>query len=356
MNIWQRYFYKQFIYTILFILFCIYGLYILVDIMAHLKAVTDSKSSFVAWIEYYLATFSKRLDILLPFSLLIASIRTLLTFQLRGELVAMLASGISKQELLKPFLIVAASCSLLLYANYEWVFPAAVSKIAIIQETRFGKDDLEERIEAPKEVMLNDGTKLIYGVYKRKTKEFENVFWICSADNIYHMKTLSVLPDSPPKGLYVDHIERSKEGLLEVIASHETEEFPSMHFDKAALKYSVIPPSEQSLFELLYQSWLYLGSSSSKAAEIKSYFFFRLSIPLLCILTFVATAPFCMRFSRHMPILMIYLVAVAALFCTSLLFQAALSLGKNQLIPSYLTQTIPWAFLGYFFGKRYVTL
>ena len=343
-------------FSFLFLLFCIYGLYILVDIMAHLKTVTDSKSSIIAWIEYYLATFSKRLDILLPFSILIASIRTLLTFQLRGELVAMLASGISKKELLKPFLIVASSCSLLLYANYEWIFPSAVSKIAIIQETRFGKDDLEKKIEAPKEVMLNDGTKLIYGIYKRKNKEFENVFWICSADKIFHMKTLSVLPDSPPKGFWVDHIERSKEGLLEVIESHQTQEFPTMQFDKAALKYSVIPASEQSLFELLYQSWLYLDSSSSKASEIKSYFFLRLTLPLLCILAFIAPAPFCMRFTRHMPILMIYLLAVASLFCLSLLFQAALSLGKNQLIPSYLTQTIPWGCLGYFFGKRYLIL
>ena len=355
MSIWKSYFYKVFLQTVLFILLSIYGLYILVDIMSHLKVATSTKDAWPIWIEYYLATFSKRLDILIPFSILLATIRTLLNFQGRGEFVAMLASGVSKQELLKPFFYIVLAFTSIVYLNYELVLPSATSRMVIISETRFGKDQIEKVLAAPKEVMLKDGSKIIYGSYKRKEKEFEDLFWIRSVDHIIHMKTLSIAQEIP-QGKWVDIIERSKNGLLEVTKSVPEESFQEMHFDKQALKNSLIPPSEQSPSELFYQSWLYLGSSSPKACEIKAFFLYRLTFPLLCILAFIAPAPYCMRFQRHMPILMIYLVAVAGLFSASVLFQACLSLGKNQLIAPYLAIGVPWILLGTFFGRRYQSL
>lgn len=355
MSIWKRYFYKEFITTIVFILLSIYALYVLVDIMAHLKVATATKSSYLTWIEYYLSTFSKRLDILIPFSILIATIRSLYSLQQRGELVAMLASGISRKELLKPFLIVACSCSLLLYANYEWVLPSAISRISTISETRFGKEELEKHTQAPREVMLEDGSKLIYASYRRKDKEFQDVFWIRSVDIMFHMKTLS-LNTLPPVGKWVDEIVRNQSGLLESIKYSETYTFDNMHLNIHALKNSVIPPQEQSLLELAKQSLLYFDSTSARASEIKSYLFYRLTLPWMCLLAFIAPAPFCMRFTRTMPILMTYLVAIAGLFCMSLVLQTALSIGKNQLVAPYIAIAIPWLFVSYFFGKRYLQL
>ncbi len=355
MNIWQRYFYKEYLFTIIFLLFSIYGLYVIVDIMAHLKVATDSKSSLLILIEYYLSTFSKRLDVLIPFSILIATIRTLYNFQSKGELVAMLASGISRLELLKPFLIVAASFSLLLYANYEWVLPSALSNIATIAETRFGKEQDSFEIKKPQEVMLQDGSKLIYSSFKRSDKTFHDVFWIRSADSIFHMKTLSC-SGSPPCGKWVDEITRNSSGLLETTRSVENYDFKDMRFDLHALKNSIVVPQELSLWELVKQSWLYFDSSSPRAAEVKAYLVYKLTFPWMCLLAFIAPAPFCMRFTRMMPILMTYLVAIAGLFCMSILLQTALSIARHQLLAPYFAIGIPWLVALYYFGKPYLRL
>ncbi|MDB6082098.1 MAG: hypothetical protein JWO53_1370 [Chlamydiia bacterium] len=352
MSIWKRYFYREFIVAILAFLFGIYALYILIDVMAHLKNVTDKHSTLSMWVEFYLATFSKRLDVLLPFSILLATVRTLCSLQSRGELVAMLASGISKKTLLSPFLVVSACCSLLVYANYEWALPSAIPKIVNLVETRFGKESLENEAKDLNEVMLNDGSKIIYSKYNSETKLFSNVFWIQSTDSIFHIKTLS-LNSKIPTGKWVDHIARTASGALENAQSQELHEFTEMNFTLESLKNSVTPPNEQSLLQLLKQTYLYSSSCSPKGSEITATFLYKLTLPLMCLLAFIAPAPFCMRFSRSMPILMIYLIAIAALFCYGLVLQSAFSLGKSQVITPYLSIGLPWCIAAYFFGRKY---
>jgi lipopolysaccharide export LptBFGC system permease protein LptF len=175
---WQRYFYKEFVITALVILFGAYGLYIMVDMMSHLKSVAQKYMSWTTSFEYYTATFSKRLDILVPFSLLVAAIRTLFYFQQRGELVALLTSGISRKALLGPFLNIAMCATVLLYVNYQWLLPQALPRIIAIYESRFGQEAPTEPTAALHEVVLSDGSKLIYSNYDWNSQEFHNVFWI----------------------------------------------------------------------------------------------------------------------------------------------------------------------------------
>lgn len=355
MSIWKRYFFKEYFITVFSFLLGIYALYVLVDVMAHLKSVANKHTTFQTWVEFYLATFSKRLDVLLSFSCLIGAIRTLTQLQSRGELVALLASGISKKTLLTPFLIVSMCCSLLLYANYQWALPSAIPKIESIVETRFGKDELEKEKTTLNEVMLSDGSKIIYSSYHPEKKLFSNVFWVRSVDSIFHIKTLS-LEGKTPVGKWVDHIVRSSTGTLENILSQESYEFTEMLFTLESLKNSMIPANEQSLIQLFRESILYHNSSSPKAAEITTMLFYKLTLPLMCILAFIAPAPFCLRFSRSMPILMIYLIAIASLFCYGLVLQSFFVLGKNQVIAPILAIGLPWAAVGYFFGKKYVEI
>src|SRR5437667_8529806 len=105
-TIWQRYLYKKICMRYFFILFVSYALFILFDLMAHLKHL-NHHTSLLKLAKYYLCIFSKRMHILLPFAILIGSIFSLLQFQVRNELVALLAGGIPRKKLMRPFLVVS---------------------------------------------------------------------------------------------------------------------------------------------------------------------------------------------------------------------------------------------------------
>jgi lipopolysaccharide export system permease protein len=352
---WQRYFFKEFAKSILFILGVLYGLYVLIDAMAHLKDVAGGKSTLFQWIEYYLCTFSRRVEILLPFAILLASVRCLCNFQQRGELVALLASGISLKSLMRPFLYTTMGCVLLLYVNYQWILPAALPKLTSFAESRFGREKVEEETETPREVMLEDFSKIIYGNFNPLSKEFSDVFWIRNIDTIFHCKTLSIAMPIPV-GKWVDKIERNQDSVLEKVGSFELYPFKEMQFNKASLKNSITPPPEQSLTQLITQYPLYFSSFSHKAGEIKANLYFKFSFPWLCVIAFIALPAFCLRFTRNIAILPIYLLAISTLFCLNVAFQAAFALAKTQVIAPSLVIAIPWAVVLYFSIKKFRTI
>lgn len=349
---WARYFFKEYLRSLVFILAIVYALYVLIDTMSHLKNFTEGKGGITVWIEYYFYTLSKRFDVLLPFALLLATIRCLCNFQQRGELVALLASGIALRTLLRPFLCVAIGCTLLLYMNYEWFLPSALPKIEAFTESSFGKSKTDKEKPAPKEIMLQDGSKIIYTQYNPKTKEFNDLFWVRSTDCIFHIKTLT-LTSSSPIGTWVDTIERNKDNILEKKASFESFEFKDMHFDEHSLKNSIIPPKEQSLSQLFVEFPLYFSSFSHKAGEIKASLYSKISFPWLCLIALMAPAPFCLRFTRNHPLLIIYLASLALLFCLNVLFESSSAFAKSQVISPAITIFVPWIVTLFFFTKRY---
>jgi lipopolysaccharide export system permease protein len=81
---------------------------VLIDYASHTSALphhqTQVKLKELA--RYYLFTFSSRAEILIPFALLIALIKTLCTLNTRNELIALMASGIKLQTLVRPFFYV----------------------------------------------------------------------------------------------------------------------------------------------------------------------------------------------------------------------------------------------------------
>lgn len=238
--LWKRYFYKEIAKTYFFILFCFYFVYVSLDLMTHIKDLRASGASFQTLSTYYLCIFSKRLDILLPFTCLVGSIRLLLNFQSKNEFVALLTSGISFKALLQPFLFAAVLGSLALYANFEFVLPTTLPQVTYIQESHFGKSTVLEQEMPFREVMLKDGSRMIYRTYNPSVKEFQDVFWISSLDMIYHMKQLSFDP-LPPTAKFVDMISRDQNGFLQKTASWKLIQLRQMQFDEESLKTALLP-------------------------------------------------------------------------------------------------------------------
>jgi lipopolysaccharide export system permease protein len=129
-----------------------------------------------------------------------------------------------------------------------------------------------------------------------------------------------------------------------------------MHFDIESLKGSITPPRARSLGELFQQLLFYAHSNSTRGAEVTAYFLYKLTLPLLCILAPIAVAPFCLHFRKMQPILMTYLLAIAAFFSINLLFEAAFVIGKSELVSPYFAFFFPWICLFYIFGRKYQKL
>lgn len=347
LKIWQRYFASLFAVTTLTILGAIFVLYIVIDAMAHVKGITREFGSFSNAFLYYFSTLSKRLNALLPFALLISTIRCLYRFQQRGEFVALLSSGTSKRKILQPFLTITLIFTALLFCNAQFFLPRACRFI-----DRFEQKGVKITTAfQPREAMLHDGSKIVYSDYDPKEETLYDLFWIRSIDELYHLKSLS-LSTTPPVGKWVDEIRRNNEGALEKVSSQKSMEMKEMDFSEQALKDSLIPAEEQSITLLLKQSLLYIRSSSMKATELTSFLLYRLTSPLLTLLVFLTIAPFCLNFRRY-SLMMLYLFSIAGLFCLHIILQTCFILAKSQVISPFFAIFLPWVALFYYCIKRY---
>lgn len=351
--IWKRYFFKEILRTFSFLLFGFFALYIVLDLMAHLKDIRAGSTSFSTWILYYLCTFSRRLDVFIPFTVLIGTIRILINLQARNELVALLACGVPMRTLLQPFFVSACIAAGILYANFEWALPFAQPRALFIQENDFGKKQIEDLTSPIHEVLLKDASRMFYRRYNPITHQFHDVFWIASLNKIYHMKTLTCEAQHPT-GSMVDLLARDKNGNLRQVQSETTAVLHEMQFDEESLKNSIMNPRDVSLSTLFSQMYLYGQSMSERATDIRSNFIYKVTFPLLALLAFMAPASYCLVFRRQIPYFMIYLVSIGGLFCFFLLVQVALILAKSQVVSPLVAFGVPWtcAFIG--FGKDYL--
>lgn len=312
--------------------------------MTHLKLLSDSSFSFTTWVHYYVMTFCKRLDILLPFSILIATIRCLSNMQQKSELVSMLSSGISKTQLMKPFIICCLAFSSILLLNYQWVLPSALTDINQIRASSFGEEDIEDLQSPLSQVLLTDASKIVYKGYNKNLKQFQDVFWIKNPNTVYHIKVLDI-SESVPVGHFVDKISRDKNKGFHKVDSKVVVQFDEIQFDDDSLKNSTITPMEQSLSQLIGELILYAKGKSNRYNEIKATLYYKLTFPLFCLVAFLGPAARLLRYGRVIPLLMIYLVSIAALFCLNLFFQALFILAKSELIAPSIAILLPWTII-----------
>ena len=352
MKIWQRYFYKEIITTFVLLLFSFYSLYVILDVMAHMKDIREGHTSIRTWIVFYLCTFSRRLDVLLPFVVLIGTIRVLLYFRSQNTLVSLLTGGLSLRQLLKPFLVVSLAISAILYVNFQWILPTAQPKAQFIQENSFSKKSFSDDQTTFRECVLQDGSKILYRAYDPTSKSFYDVFWVSSIDKIYHMKCLACYLQVP-YGKMVDLIVRLPNGRMQKSESFVERSFPEMNFDEEALKRSIISPKDQSLSQLFSQV-LHLDMSTERNHEALTHFAFKMTYPFLILVAFMAIPPFCIRFTRTNAPFMIYLIAISSLFCFLLLLQVFFVLAKTHTVPVSIAFTVPWLLVFFVTGRRYV--
>jgi lipopolysaccharide export system permease protein len=328
----------------------------LVDFSTHAQSFFSNGSLDLAkFTTYYGYQLVKRLELLLPLSLLISVIRVLATLNTHRELVALQASGIPMRKIMRPFFLLALFCSLIGYSNEEVFLPKSA---AALSNTKYSYTQNPLKKLKKKQftlLALADSSKLVYQSFDPNTNRFFDVYWIRSFDDIWHMKYLSADP-AKPVGEYMDHIVRNKEGFLEKAESIDKGLVSSLFWSTKELHKKQSAVRYQKLSELFSLMWNNTNHSLHFRGEMATYLFRKLAMPLLPFLVLIGVFPFCVTYSRSTPFFLIYGLSLFCFIVFFTLLNAMVIIGSNHVLPPYVAIFLPFLFLFSVTYKRFHAL
>ncbi len=352
---WERYFIFQTLKTFFLFIFCFYTLFVLIDYTTHLNYFHSSTSTF-QWktvFLYYLFDFVKHIEILIPFAVLISTVKTLTNLNVHNELVALLASGLKLKRLLLPFILLSLFFTFLLYVNTEILLPNALKELKTFSIAKASASN-KKSAKPILHLSLEDGSTLIFQDYNSVEQHFTDSYWVRSIDDIYRIKFL--YPKAIAEGHFVDHLTRDHEGRLMNRASFEKITLNEMRFNKQTLFDSITSAEEQSFSDLQAKLPAFSEIKSEKQAQLVTNFYYKLAMPWLCLLTVIAPIPFCVRFTRHLPLFMIYAWSIFGLVAFYIVMNSGLILGERQVVSPAIAIFVPFGLFFGIFGLRYLRL
>jgi len=354
LRIWEKYFFKEIFKVFFLFLAVFYGLYTLIDYTSHVSSAGHQHSHlhFGEFFLHYFCEFVVRAEILVPFALLIASVKVLCQLNQNNELIALLAAGYSKRRLLAPFISLGFLITALLFLNSEFLLPKATKRLLRLDE-KYSREKSVNKVQSTvHQLTLEDGTTLLFMHWNPALEQFEEALWIRSIDEVWRMPRLKPRT-AVPQGEFIDILKRSPKGLLTVAASFETKEIPEMLFNKKRLIETITPPDELALSELVQKLPQESRVKSEKEARILTAFYRKLALPFLPLLAVIGVAPFCMQFSRRLAVFFIYAGSIFGLVAIYIVINAAAVLGERQVLEPFTAIFAPFTFFAALFIFRF---
>lgn len=338
MKIWERYLLFRLFLTTLFILACIFGIYLIIDLSIHsVRFFADGRANLLLIILYYIHSFSMHLDIFFALAFLLSAMKVLFDLNHHLELIALQMAGLSKQRLTRPLFILGAALTIFSYANAEWLAPNALESIESFRKVHAKRKKQTQR-EHVHAVTLDDGTEIVYQRFDAHEKILFDAFWIKSVDELWHMKIVE-LDRTPLVGRFVDHFIRNPKGQLSISESFENRPLPDLPLEAAQALQKFVPFENRPLWTLLSQSF----SQCADIEMIRAHLHYKLSLPLLPILISLALSPILLRFSRQLPTFLIAACALFALISIFIILDGMLILAENRVIDPAIAIWSPWA-------------
>ncbi len=352
-HLWSRFFFFRFIRLTGSIILLSYTLFVIADMVGHLKDILDPKTSKKLWLTYYAAMFSRRFDILVPFSAGIAA--TLIFFRATHEniIIPLLSSGLSLRKFLLPFILGGFVYTTLSWINFEYCYPIALHKHLSIIDTDFGR-------EKPKEddtkklgvIMLPHGERLFFKEHVKKKALLKDVFWVISRDKVCHIEELHYSigeEKTPPRALRIEYYERDENsGDFSLSIMKTEEDLSSLSITGEQIAIATAQPREISLSDLYMITNSYGNSKTERANETKIALITKLMNPLLSIFAVLLAAFVSLHFDRRSVSLSRSLgILIAALFTTQVIIQATTALARSPFVPTTFILLLPWGILLY---------
>jgi len=355
-NLWERYIFWNLIKGFFFFLFSFFLLYSLIDFSTHAQSFfSKGFLDFPKFATYYGYQLVKRLELLLPLSLLISVIRVLTTLNAHKELVALQACGIPLRKIMRPFFLLATFCCILGYCNEEIFLPKSATTLTNSKYS-YTQNPLKKLKKKQFTLLsLADSSKLIYQTFDSTTNRFFDVYWVRSFDDLWHMKYLSADPHNPI-GEYMDHIVRNKEGFFEKAESIERGRLPSLVWSTKELHKKQSSVRYQKVSQLASLMWNSSNNSLYFRGEVATYLFRKITMPFLSFLVLIGLFPFCITYSRTPPTFLIYGISLFCFVVFFTLLNAMVIIGANHVLPPYVAIFLPFVVLFSLTYKRFHAL
>lgn len=347
-KIWQRYLIREISSFFFLFLGCFYFIYALIDYSLHMQDfMQDVRVTFYHIFLYYLFEFIKRTDLLIPLAVLITTIKVLLALNIRGELVALRASGLSLKVILHPFFYLAIALALFNYMSNEWILPSSLTFVDQFQEQHWKSSSKDNYLYT---LSLSDQSKLLYQAKDPQKQLLTDVFWICNADEIWHIKSL-YYDLKQPIGFFVDQLKRNSKGHFEKIESFE--EYPFTLFKGLLENYKTPLSLENQKISILFKDLVKKRLSPYEYPIALSYFLLKITMPLLSLLVVLAITPFCISHRRSFPVFLTYALALFGFIAFFTLIDAAVILSKNETISAFYAILMPFCICFSLFSYQY---
>jgi lipopolysaccharide export system permease protein len=329
MKIWQRHIFGRLIKTFLFFLFCIFFIYIVVDLSVHgVRFLSSGKTTFTQIAVYYLQTFAILLDLFLTLTFLLATMRVLFDLNTHRELVALQMAGLSKKSLLAPFFFFAAFLTLACYINSQWFAPDAQTIAKAFMFAQKNKEEKEKKVHVYS-ISLEDDSELVYQSFDRDQKELFDVFWVRTPNDIWHMKYLEI---KPLCGRFVTHLTRNGQKQIEKSESFASRDFPEIPWNEETILQKFVPYQNRPISTLFSQALI----ASAERPRILSHLYYKLLAPLMPLLVLFAIGPISIHFSRNQPLFLITAASLFGFIALKVILDGMLILGENQVLPATL--------------------
>lgn len=351
--IWQRYLFKEMLKIFLLFLGCFFFLYGLIDYSLHMQDfVLDKKIQIGHLITYYTAQFVKRAELLIPLALLIATLKVLFSLNTRGELIALQASGVPRKKLLQPLFLLGILGLGFNLISGEYFLPSSLNQLDKFRKDHFRHSRHDNRRDPVHMLTLKDRSKLIYKEVDTANSVYNDVFWVRSIDEIWHMKTLSTDPTTPHAD-FVDHLERNKTGNFEKVESFDHYQFPKFRLEVDPTGKGFIPSENRKISDLAQLCFKREKLTAYEYPQALTHLLFKLVTPFLSLLVIAAGAPYCLRHHRNLPIFFTYAVALFGFIAFFALMDAAVILGENLTFSPYLAILLPFTLISLTIGIHY---
>jgi lipopolysaccharide export system permease protein len=352
MKLWERYFFREIFKVFFFFLFGFFFLYSLIEYSMHMDDFfRNNHLQMKEVVLYYVNQLLKRLDFLLPMALLLSTIKVLTTLSVRNEWIVLQASGLSTRRLLRPFMVIACACSILVYMNFQYFLPSALRHIDEFRVSNFCSSHVAQRRELIHLIPLKDNTKLLYQSFDKEKNVLFDVLWIKSLDDIWRIKYLNANPANPTAE-YVDHIVRNSAGFFEKKESHPKLFLPDLKWHPRMARQGLIPFDQRSLTEL-YKMRYKMELNPYEVPKVSTALSFKTAIPLMSPLLVIALAPFCLSYRRQRHFFLLYALGLFGLFAFYMLLDSLTILSDNDVIKPALAVFVPLSLFATFFSWRF---
>ncbi len=351
--IWERYFLRELFKTFAIFLICFYGLFALIDYSTHAGSFKNYHFTWTETFGYYFYELIRQTDVLIPFTLLISVIKTLTSLNKNNELIALMMGGVKLERILLPFFAFTLFFTAIIYFSGEILQPKALTydkELKIRRAFAKQKNRQGNKLHALK---LKDDSSIAYTKYNPSSNELYDVIWIKSIDDLYRIKTLDLNQD-PAIGKEVEHFSRDANTQIELTDRFNLLSLPSLQLNIPKLIDSITDPADLSISILKKKINANNPLLNQRQAHFVATYYYKLALLFSPFLATLTAIPFCLRFTRSLPIFFIYGLNLFFLFAFYLSLNSALILGEKQVISPVIAIWTPFSLFYIIFFFKYI--